>query len=112
MRYRVREVPYGNTPSPDINAPFTVVDTTPQCETFTTKTGAELTEETPPAWRNVAFCMKRGHAEMVASALNKEAHPLLMVQAGVTPSPVWNSSLSTPPDNVRPLSPAKRTTDV
>ncbi len=70
MRYEVREVPYGNTPSPDANAKWTVVDTKPECEAFETRMGAELVEEQAPAWRNVAFCMKRGHADMVAGALN------------------------------------------
>lgn len=72
MRYEVREVPFGNTPHPDINARFTVVDLRPECETFETRMGGELVEDKPPAWRNVAFCMKRGHAEMICGALNND----------------------------------------
>jgi hypothetical protein len=69
-RYEVREVPFGNTPSPDVNARWAVVDLRPECEAFVTKFGAELVEDRPPAWRNVAFCMKQGHAQMVCAALN------------------------------------------
>lgn len=97
MRYEVREVPFGNTPNPDINARWTVVDLRPECETFETKLGDELVEEQAPAWRNVAFCMKRGHAEMICSALNKEAAGFVIFDdASDVPLRVWH----TPPNTV------------
>lgn len=76
LRYLVQPIPYGVTDS-ERRASWSVVDTRPECEHYTTQAGVELLEERPPVWRQVAYCLKQGHAEMIRDALNKEANPLL-----------------------------------
>ncbi len=69
-RYVVQPVPYGNTGSLGVNAPWCVVDTKPEPESFVTRMGATVTEERAPATRQVAFCMREGHANLIANRLN------------------------------------------
>lgn len=71
LRYLVQPIAYGVTDS-ERRASWTVVDTRPECEHYTTQAGVELLEERPPVWRQVAYCIKQGHAEMIRDALNSQ----------------------------------------
>lgn len=78
MRYSINEMPFPlHDKMSDARTHWTVTDNKPQCEAFHTATGVELIEEKAPPFRHVSYHAKRGHAQMVADALNREAHPLL-----------------------------------
>lgn len=69
LRYQVRPVPYGLTHSADLNATWSVVDTRPEIEEFSTPAGAKVVEDKPPLWRTVAWCSKESHAKLIVKAL-------------------------------------------
>lgn len=71
-RYVVQAVPYGNTNDRDTNAPWCVVDMQPELEQYEIRSGTIMTETKVPPWRKVAYCMKRSHADKIATALNVE----------------------------------------
>jgi len=71
LRYQVQPVPYGLTHHQDLCAKFSVIDTRPELEHFETATGVMVLEAKPPPWRTIGWYSKQGHAEMVASALNR-----------------------------------------
>lgn len=73
VRYTIQEMPFPiHDKGSDARSHWAVTDNKPQCEEFETIGGAKLIEEKAPPFRHVAYCGKRGHAEMIASALNAD----------------------------------------
>jgi len=69
-RYTVEPIDYGPTDHIDRNAKWQVVDTRPVIERYETRNGVSMVEAKPPGRRQMAFCLKHSHAQLVASALN------------------------------------------
>ncbi len=68
-RYVVQAIATGVTDGQRC-ATWQVVDTRPEIEQYESQLGVTMTETKAPAWRQVAFCLKRQHADKIAEALN------------------------------------------
>lgn len=78
-RYAVRAAPGPIILGDGLRQHWRVCDMRPEPEEYQTIMGGTLTEAKAPPWRDVAYCVKEAHAQMICSLLNYVDHKLAVM---------------------------------